>query len=153
MEPILPPLDRFEHVLATLEELVYFHRAAAHIAALRQRAIGRQHLIDLAIKAHQPLAARNGLQHLLQRGQGDWRRPPLAHLPVAVAVLSPFSDVLFDERTALELFGQNGLDLGQGIEPLEERGAGFVVLQTPVDLLAQFARQASNFSSFHALSG
>src|SRR5207249_396302 len=73
----------------------------------------------------------------------------LAHLPVAMTVLSPVGEVLLSDGTAIEFFGEEGFDFRQRIEPGEEGGGWFFVLQAAVELLAQGARQASDFSNFH----
>ena len=60
--------------------------------------------------------------------------------------LSPFREVLLADGAAAELGGKDSFGFGQGVEPLEERGGGFIVLQTAVDLLADDAREAADFS-------
>jgi hypothetical protein len=76
----------------------------------------------------------------------------LAELPVAEAVLGPVVEVLFGDGFGLEVFGEDGLDFGEGVEPREDGLVGFGIVETAVDLVAEGAREASDFSE-HRFDG
>ena len=60
--------------------------------------------------------------------------------------MAPFIEVLFGDWLAGEVAGQDDLDVGGGIEPIEERGAVLVVREALVEFIVQGAREAGDFS-------
>jgi hypothetical protein len=60
--------------------------------------------------------------------------------------LTPFIEVLFADGLASEVAGQEVLDLGGGIEPVEEDTAILVVGEAAVEFIAHGARETGDFS-------
>ena len=68
--------------------------------------------------------------------------------------MAPFIEVLFGDWLAGEVAGQDGLDVGGGIEPIEEGGTVLVVGEAAVEFIAQGAREAGDFTiASHGFSG
>ena len=70
----------------------------------------------------------------------------LVDLPVAVAAVFPFREVLWVEGAPVELGGENGADLGERVEPFEDGFGLLAVLQTTIELLAEGVRETGDFS-------
>jgi hypothetical protein len=84
-------------------------------------------------------------------GQGEG---VVAGEPVAVAAVFPLGEVGRGEGLGGELGGEDGLDLGEGIEPVEEGGAGLVVEEAAVELVANGGGEAGDFSgASHGVKG
>ena len=62
------------------------------------------------------------------------------------AAVAPFIEVLFGDGFAAKVAGQDGLDLGRGIEPSEDGGGVFVRGETLVEFRAESERQAGDFT-------
>ena len=74
--------------------------------------------------------------------------------PVEEAALVPFGEVLGADGDAVEVFGEEGLDFGEGVEPLDEVHAGFAVVEALVELVAEGARETGDFAgAFHRIRG
>jgi len=58
----------------------------------------------------------------------------------------PFVEVLLTDGLTGEVAGQDGLNVGGGIEPIEEGGAFLVRGETLVEFIAQGAREAGDFT-------
>src|SRR6266404_3270771 len=67
-------------------------------------------------------------------------------LPFAEAALLPFGEVYGIDGIAFKVGLQNGLNLGQSIEPLDEGLGLLAVLKALVDLFANGVGQMSDFS-------
>ena len=73
--------------------------------------------------------------------------------PVEKAAVVPFGEVLGADGDAVEVFGEDGLDFREGVEPLDEVHAGFAVVEALVELVAEVVREAGDFAgAFHRLS-
>jgi hypothetical protein len=73
--------------------------------------------------------------------------------PVEVAAIVPFGEVLGTDGDAGEVFGEEGLDFGEAIEPLNEVHTGFAVVEALVELVAEVAGEAGDFAgAFHHLN-
>jgi len=70
----------------------------------------------------------------------------LAGLRFDEAALAPFVEVLFGDGLAGEVAGQDGLDVGRGIEPLEEGGAVLVGGEALIEFDAEGGGQAGDFT-------
>jgi hypothetical protein len=79
----------------------------------------------------------------VEGGEGE---SVLAHLPVAEAMLGPFVEVLFRDGFGTELRAEEGLDLGEGIEPGAEVVLGFAFVEAAVELVADGLGEASDFA-------
>ena len=66
--------------------------------------------------------------------------------PIGVAAFAPVREVLFGDGLALELFPQDAPDWWQGVQPLDEFGAGPGVLKTVVELVADFFGEAPGWT-------
>jgi hypothetical protein len=53
---------------------------------------------------------------------------------------------LFGEGLASEVSGEDGLDLGEGIEPFEDGAAGHAILKAAVQLVAESVGKAGDFA-------
>ena len=72
--------------------------------------------------------------------------------PVEKAAVIPFGEVLGADGDAVEVFGEDGLDFGEGVEPLDEVHAGFAVVEALVELVAEVVREAGDFAgAFHKI--
>ena len=70
--------------------------------------------------------------------------------PVEEAAIVPFGEVLGANRDAGEMLGEEGLDFGEGVEPLNEFHAGFAVVEALVELVAELVRETGDFAgAFH----
>ena len=69
--------------------------------------------------------------------------------PVLVAALFPFAEVGFVDGAAAEVFGQDGLDFGEGVEPVEDFGGGLAVFEAVADLFAEGEGEAGDFAAGH----
>jgi hypothetical protein len=67
--------------------------------------------------------------------------------PIFIAAVTPFAEVLLGDEAAIELFGEDGLDFGQGVEPIEERTGEFAVAEAEVEGFANVAREAGDFAA------
>ena len=70
----------------------------------------------------------------------------LPHFPGAEAAFGPFVEVLFGYRPAGEVGGQDDLDVGVGVEPIEEARAGFAVIKAAVEFVADGAGETGDFA-------
>ena len=70
----------------------------------------------------------------------------LAELPFGEAALAPVAEVLPADGAALELVLEEGLDLGEGVEPGEEGVAGLVVAEAAVELFAEGEGETGDFT-------
>jgi hypothetical protein len=70
----------------------------------------------------------------------------LAVLPFGKASQTPVAEVLFADGVALKLGGQDGFDLGEGVEPGEEGVGGLVVGEAAVELFAEGAGETGDFA-------
>ncbi len=66
--------------------------------------------------------------------------------PVGMAALAPGAQVLGGEGGAAKMGGKDGLDGGEAVEPLEEGAGGLAVVETGVELLAEFVGEAGDFT-------
>ncbi len=82
---------------------------------------------------------------ILGEGVGEFEGV-LAEFPVAEAVLGPVVEVLLGDGFGVEVFGEQGLDFGEGVEPGEDGLMRFGVVEAAIDLVAERAREASDFS-------
>jgi len=93
------------------------------------------------------IAAGGGVEFGGIGGQrGGLREEFLAGLRFDEAAIAPFIEILFGDGLAGKVAGQDGLDVGRGIEPMEEGGAVLVGGETAVEFSAEAARQAGDFS-------
>jgi hypothetical protein len=69
-----------------------------------------------------------------------------ACLPFEESTVAPFMEVLFADGLTGKVAGQHGLDIGCGIEPIEEGAAVLVMGEAAVEFVAQGARQTGDFS-------
>jgi len=73
--------------------------------------------------------------------------------PVEEAAVVPFREVLGADGDAVEMFGEEGLDFGEGVEPLDEIHAGFAIVEALVELVAELVGETGDFAgAFHRLS-
>ena len=73
--------------------------------------------------------------------------------PVEEAAVVPFGEVLGADGDAVEMFGEEGLDFGEGVEPLDEFHAGCAAVEALVELVAELVRETGDFAgAFHGLS-
>ncbi len=73
--------------------------------------------------------------------------------PVEEAAVVPFGEVLGADGDAGEVFGEDGLDFGEGVEPFNQVHAGFAVVEALVELVAEGAGEAGDFAgTFHKIS-
>ena len=78
----------------------------------------------------------------------------VAGLPFGEAALSPLREVLRNDGVSVEEVVEDLLDFGEGVEPLDERDAGDVAFEAVVEFLADFVREAGDFSvSGHGMEG
>ena len=78
----------------------------------------------------------------------------LAGEPVEEAAVVPFGEVLGADGDALEVFGEDGLDFGETVKPLDEFHAGFAVMEALVELVAEMVRETGDFAgAFHGIRG
>ncbi len=70
----------------------------------------------------------------------------LVDKPVAVAADLPVVEVGRGDGGGVEIGGQDGLDFGEGVEPVEEGGAGFVVEEALVELVADGGGETGDFA-------
>jgi len=97
--------------------------------------------------AVQEPAVGGGVQFLGIGGEvADVFEQVLTGLPFEEAALAPFIEVLFADGFASEVAGQEVLDVGRGIEPVEEDAAILVVGEAEVEFIAQGARETGDFS-------
>ena len=66
--------------------------------------------------------------------------------PVHEAAGAPFAEVLLGEGVPGELLFEDGLNLGEGVEPGEEGFAGLGVLEAAVELFAEGEGEAGDFA-------
>jgi hypothetical protein len=71
--------------------------------------------------------------------------------PALETGFAPVGEVLGSDGLAVEVFGEGGLDGGEGIEPGNEFGGGLEVAQAAVELFAEVVGQTGNFAGkrFH----
>ncbi len=82
---------------------------------------------------------------ILGEGVGDFEGV-LAEFPGAEAVLGPVVEVLFGDGLGVEVFGEDGLDFGEGVEPVEDGLVRLSVVEAAIDLVAERTWQASDFT-------
>jgi hypothetical protein len=70
----------------------------------------------------------------------------LAELPLAEGAEAVFAEVLFGDGFAIEFAFKEFADGGEGVEPVEEGGAGFVFEETEVELGLDVRRKARDFA-------
>ena len=92
-------------------------------------------------------AAGGGLDVVLVGGQFiGIGKEVLGGEPFLVAAVAPFGDVLGCDGASVELAGEDGLDLGEPVEPLQD-GFGFeAIFETGVELSADLAGEAGDFT-------
>ena len=74
--------------------------------------------------------------------------------PVEKAAVIPFGEVLGADGDAGEVFCEDGLDFGKGVEPFDEFYAGFAVVEALVELVAEGAGETGDFAgAFHGIRG
>ena len=74
--------------------------------------------------------------------------------PVEEAAVVPFGEVLRADGDAVEVFGEEGLDFGEAVQPLDEVHAGFAVVEALVELVAKLVGEAGDFAgAFHVNNG
>ena len=74
----------------------------------------------------------------------------LAGEPVEEAAVIPFGEVLGADGDAFEVLGEDGLDFGEGVKPLQEGHAGFAVVKALVELFAEGVGETGDFTgAFH----
>jgi hypothetical protein len=73
--------------------------------------------------------------------------------PIFIAAVAPFAEVLLGDEAAVELFGEDGLDFGQGVEPIEERTSEFAVAEAEVEGFADVPREAGDFAAAGGVGG
>jgi len=66
--------------------------------------------------------------------------------PVAVPAGFPMGEVGWGDGLGGEVGGEDGLDLGERVEPVEEGGAGFVVEDAAVELVADGKGEPGDFA-------
>ena len=71
----------------------------------------------------------------------------LADEPIAVAAAFPFGEVARGEGAGVKLGGEDGSNLRQGVQPLEQGFAGLAVAQAAVELVTQLVGKTGNFAS------
>lgn len=67
--------------------------------------------------------------------------------PVLVAAFAPFAEVGFVDGIAFEVFLENGLDGGEGVEPFEDFVGWVAVDEVLADLFADFKGEAGDFGA------
>src|SRR5262249_24890454 len=72
-----------------------------------------------------------------------------ADLPITKAAISPLAEVCGRNGLSLEVGGEDGLDLRQGVEPLEKTGAIFAVEEALIEFFTDGVREAGDFSFAH----
>jgi len=74
--------------------------------------------------------------------------------PVEETAVVPFGEVLRADGDAGEMFGEDGLDFGEAVQPLDEVHAGFAVVEALIELVAELVREAGDFAgAFHVNNG
>ncbi len=73
----------------------------------------------------------------------------LADEPIAEAAIGPFSEVDGTHGASAEVFGEDGTDFGQGIEPIEDGFGLLAVVEAAVELVADLMGEAGDFSVTH----
>jgi len=74
--------------------------------------------------------------------------------PVEEAAVVPFGEVLGTDGDAVEVFGEDGLDFGEAVQPFNEFHAGFAVVEALVEFVAELVREAGDFAgAFHNYIG
>ncbi|SPE54192.1 hypothetical protein SBV1_1750022 [Verrucomicrobia bacterium] len=66
--------------------------------------------------------------------------------PVPVRTFAVLGEVLFEDGLAFEIGGHEGLDLRQGVEPLDEALTWFGVAEALIELFSDFVGEAGDFS-------
>jgi len=93
------------------------------------------------------LAGGGGCQSVAVAGQlGGQGEDVLADEPFLVAALTPVGEVLLGDGEGVEVLGEEGLDLGEGIEPREDLRAELAILEAGVELGAKVVGQSGDFS-------
>src|SRR5215831_16931269 len=78
----------------------------------------------------------------------------LADLPIAETAVAPFGEVLGADGRPPELGAEDVLNLGERVEPREERFGLFAFGEADVNLLVEFGGEASDFpGAGHAFAG
>ncbi len=70
----------------------------------------------------------------------------LAGLGFGETAVAPFIEILFGDGLTGKVAGEDGLDVGGGIEPIEEGAAVLIGGETTVEFSTEGKRQAGNFS-------
>jgi hypothetical protein len=70
----------------------------------------------------------------------------VAGLPFGEAALSPLRKILGNDGVSVEEVAEDLLDFGEGVEPLDEGDAGDVAFEAVIEFLADFVREAGDFS-------
>jgi hypothetical protein len=91
--------------------------------------------------------AGEGVPFAIGVGQfGGFGEQILAGLPVEEAGLAPFMEILLTDRLAGKVAGQEGFDIGGGIEPIEKGGVVLVPGEAAVEFIAPGARETGDFT-------
>ena len=83
---------------------------------------------------------------LVGREFGDVAEKVLAGEPFLVAAVAPLREVLGRDGAAVEAFREDGSDFGQRVEPLEDGGGLETFFQAGVELGADRAGEAGDFT-------
>jgi hypothetical protein len=67
--------------------------------------------------------------------------------PIAVTAFTVLREILLQDGHAAELGGQDGLDLRQGIEPLDQWLGLFGIAHSDIELLPDLVGESCDFSS------
>ncbi len=90
-----------------------------------------------------------GLVEVLEEGAIGELESGLGELPVAEAGFLSAIEVLLFDRFGVELGFEQGLDFGQGVEPLESDLTGLRLVEAAVEFLANGSREAGDFADLH----
>jgi len=85
-----------------------------------------------------------------QRGRGGEIQKEVGGLeleePVAEAAVFPIGEVLFGDRTVVEVGGEDGFGFGKRVEPWEDGFGGESVVEFEVELFTDGMRESSDFA-------
>ena len=123
------------------------------VEVLGQQPLGRLHELDgehIAVMVAQGIGADRPVQFLGMLHQAPAQFEAILVLdPVLVAALHPLGEVgLFDGLT-VEVGLEDGLDFGEGVEPVHQYLADFAVAEAVVEFFAELVGEAGNFSGAH----
>ena len=70
----------------------------------------------------------------------------LVNTPIAEAAIFPFGNILGSDGMAVEIGDNESLDLGQGVEPIDESDGRFAGVEAEVQFFQNLRREAGDFS-------